>query len=349
MRARFTLITGDARELASVADNAAQLVVTSPPYPMIEMWDGLCAQLSPAAGAALAREDGPAAFQAVHQELDRVWAGCFRVLKPGGIAAINIGDATRTLAGEFALYSNHSRILQAATALGFTVLPDILWRKPTNAPNKFMGSGMLPGGAYVTYEHEYILILRKGGKRAFTGQEEKERRRQSAYFWEERNQWFSDLWVDLPGVGQGVQAARKRSAAFPFEVPWRLIQMYTAQGDAVLDPFLGTGTSMVAAMASGRHSHGVEIDPSLLPVVEEGLRDAVALGNDRTDRRLVAHTAFVAERRAGLAHHNAHYDQPVMTAQEAELSFLRPLQVTSPAQGRYRVEYDRAVTRRILG
>ena len=69
-------------------------------------------------------------------------------------------------------------------------MPAILWRKPTNAPNKFMGSGMLPPNAYVTLEHEYILMFRWGAKREFSQEEQKRSRRESAYFWEERNGWF---------------------------------------------------------------------------------------------------------------------------------------------------------------
>ena len=88
-----------------------------------------------------------------------------------------------TFDGNFCLFSNHSRILSFLSKLGFTFLPDILWRKETNAPNKFMGSGMLPVSAYVTYEHEYILIVRKGKKRDFTALDEKKLRKESAFFW----------------------------------------------------------------------------------------------------------------------------------------------------------------------
>ncbi len=326
-------------------------MITSPPYPMIAMWDGILGELSPTAAAALAAEDGPAAWEAMHRELDRVWAELWRVLCPGGIAAINIGDATRTLRGEFALYSNHARILSAALRLGFTALPDILWRKPTNAPNKFMGSGMLPAGAYVTYEHEYILVLRRGGKREFSGEEDRALRRRSAYFWEERNQWFSDLWSDLPGAGQGVQASRDRSAAFPFELAWRLIHMFSVQGDRVLDPFLGTGTTLAAAMASGRHGLGVERDETLLPATRAWAQEVLRLGNDRVDARLQAHRSFVAARtEAGkaLQHHNAFYDLPVMTSQEVELALPRPVLVEPDGDRAWRVSLALEPRRRAL-
>ena len=125
---------------------------------------------------------------------------------------------------------------------------------------------MLPAGAYVTLEHEYILILRKGTKREFNKAEERQNRRESAIFWEERNAWFSDVWMDVKGTGQELfkKATRSRSAAFPFEVAYRLINMFSVRGDTVLDPFLGTGTTTAAAMACGRHSLGFELDANFL-------------------------------------------------------------------------------------
>ena len=223
----------DSRSMSAVGDETIDLVVTSPPYPMIEMWDEQFVSVDAAIGTALSNGDGGRAFGLMHAALDDVWSECHRILRPGGLACINIGDATRKIGGEFRLFSNHSRVLLKMASLGFSILPDILWRKPTNAPNKFLGSGMLPAGAYVTYEHEYILIVRKGGPRRFSP-EEKARRRRSAFFWEERNVWFSDMWVDLVGarqlLGNGEvddRDARARSAAFPFELAYRLIQMHS--------------------------------------------------------------------------------------------------------------------------
>ena len=175
----------DSREMAAIADGSVSLVVTSPPYPMIELWDPQFGAADAGIADALSSDEGDRAFDLMHARLDAVWSECHRVLQPGGLACINIGDATRKIGGEFRLFSNHSRILQALTKLGFSILPDILWRKPTNAPNKFLGSGMLPGGAYVTYEHEYILIARNGPPRKFSPAD-KARRRRSAFFWEER-------------------------------------------------------------------------------------------------------------------------------------------------------------------
>ncbi|MFW6335242.1 MAG: DNA methyltransferase, partial [Desulfosalsimonas sp.] len=110
---------------------------------------------------------------------------------------VNIGDAVRKLGDSFSLYPNHSEIIRAFLSRGLTPLPAIIWRKQTNAPNKFMGSGMLPAGAYVTLEHEYVLIFRKGAKRQFATPAQKLNRKKSAIFWEERNQWYSDVWFDL--------------------------------------------------------------------------------------------------------------------------------------------------------
>jgi DNA modification methylase len=259
----------------------------------------------------------------MHRDLDRVWAEVHRVLCDGGIACINVGDAVRTLGGRFQLYPNHARILVACRHLSFEALPSVLWHKTTNAPNKFMGSGMLPAGAYVTLEHEHILVLRKNGRRLFAAPEAKAGRRASAYFWEERNAWFSDLW-DPRGARQALadKGARQRSAAFPLEIAWRLILMHSVRGDTVLDPFLGTGTTILAAMATGRNSIGVEIDPALEAVVRgaaAGLKDEA---NALVRARLAAHERFAAQRvREGraLGHVNRPHGFPVMTAQEEEL------------------------------
>lgn len=317
---RQEAIFGDARDLAPVAAESVDLVVTSPPYPLVEMWDSTFARLSPDAAAALARGDGEAAFEACHRELDRAWAECARALRPGGFVCVNVGDATRTLGGRFRLYPNHARVLAAMGRLGLTTLPDILWRKPTNAPTKFMGSGMLPAGAYVTYEHEYILVFRKGEPRAFETSAEKMRRRRSAFFWEERNVWFSDVWTDLPGARQLL--GETRSGAFPFELAYRLVNMFSVAGDTVLDPFLGTGTTLAAAAAAGRNGIGVEIDRGLAGAIEAAIRAGPALGHERAAARLEAHRAFVTRRLAAgapLRHWNEPHRTPVMTAQERDL------------------------------
>ncbi|MDD4274067.1 MAG: site-specific DNA-methyltransferase [Desulfobacter postgatei] len=322
----------NAAKMAAVADRSVSLVVTSPPYPMIEMWDEIFSRQDAKIEKALKKSEGLLAFELMHQVLDRVWKEVFRVLSPGGFACINIGDATRTLGDNFALYPNHARILNAAQALGFTALPCILWRKQTNAPNKFMGSGMLPAGGYVTLEHEYILILRKGGKREFTSSAAKENRRQSALFWEERNQWFSDIWIDLKGTRQhmGKQKNRTRSGAFPFELAYRLINMYSVKQDLVLDPFLGTGTTILAAMAAGRNCAGYEIDPTLLENFYDKCNNSLGQFSSVIQQRIDLHNEFVQGRLdAGkpIKYENTHYGFPVITNQEKEIVFSIPVSV----------------------
>ena len=320
------LICGSAGSMEQVPDASVDLIVTSPPYPMVAMWDDIFIAQDGRIGARLAQGEGRRAFDLMHQILDTAWDECSRVLKPGGLACINIGDATRTLNGDFQLYSNHSRILNSFLERGFAALPDILWRKQTNAPNKFMGSGMLPVGAYVTYEHEYILVLRKGKRRKFDTAGEKARRRESAFFWEERNVWFSDVWFDVKGVGQRLAdpATRRRSGAFPFELAYRLICMFSIKGDVVLDPFAGTATTLVAALASARNALGVEIDDTLIPFGQAFMEAAPRIASEYNRRRLDRHEDWVRLRTEnhGLPKYvNRHYGFPVMTAQEQDLLF----------------------------
>ncbi|MBN1442723.1 MAG: site-specific DNA-methyltransferase [Planctomycetes bacterium] len=345
MKTTHRIIGGDARRLAGVEDGSVQLIVTSPPYPMIEMWDGVFASLSPAAAGHLSSGDGPAAFEAMHRELDLVWRRCHRLLAPGGLACINVGDATRTIDGEFRLYSNHSRIILAMEEIGFSTLPDILWRKPTNAPNKFLGSGMLPAGAYVTYEHEYILIFRKGARRTFAGEDAARKRRESAFFWEERNVWFSDVWMDLRGARQelGDPEARQRSGAFPFELAYRLILMHSVAGDAVLDPFAGTGTTCAAALASARSSIGVEIDETLHDSIRAALRAAAPIGRRRAMERLEAHREFIRRREAEgrpPKYTSRALDVPVVTRQEVDLRLHHPVEIRKIEPHLYEAEHS---------
>lgn len=312
--------------MSTIADASVNEIITSPPYPMIEMWDEILASQNPTFAEALNKGLVEVAFEAAHQELDKVWQECYRVLAPGGFLCINIGDATRTIKGEFRLFNNHSRIVKACIDLGFNNLPNIIWRKQTNAPNKFMGSGMLPCGAYVTLEHEYILIFRKGSKREYKKAEQKVARKNSAFFWEERNVWFSDVW-DLKGTKQKIanSGTRDRSAAYPFEVPYRLINMYSQYGDTVLDPFFGLGTTMLAAMASGRNSVGFEIDDKLKSSIEENLKGfSIADFNGVIKNRFNRHSEFVKARSAEkgpFKHFNNTLGADVMTSQEEELEF----------------------------
>ena len=314
----------DARNLKDIPSESVDLVVTSPPYPMIGMWDDVFGSQNVEIEKVLTSGDGKLAHELMHKILDSVWDEMFRVLKDGRFACINIGDATRKVNDDFCLYPNHARILNYLLNIGFSALPDILWRKQTNAPNKFMGSGMLPAGAYVTLEHEYILILRKGSKREFKTECEKQNRRESALFWEERNIWYSDVWMDIKGTGQRLsdELSRLRSAAFPYDLAYRLVNMYSVKGDVVLDPFLGTGTTIAAAMTSGRNSVGVEIDKSFQSAICPMARQIVDFSNDYLHNRLRRHFEFVEDRiqtSGPLKYTNKHYGCPVVTSQEQSI------------------------------
>lgn len=346
MHTTHNIYIGASQQMYLTQDNSIDLVVTSPPYPMIEMWDIIMGEQNPIILTSL-QTYPDTAFELMHEELDKVWRECFRVIKPGGFLCLNIGDATRTINGNFKLYNNHSRISKACMDLGFIGLPNIIWRKQTNAPNKFMGSGMLPCGAYVTLEHEWILIFRKGEKREFKTSEAKLERKKSSFFWEERNTWFSDIW-EVKGTKQKLDEvySRERSAAFPFEIPYRLINMFSQKGDTVLDPFLGTGTTMQAAILLGRNSCGYEIDPNFESVIKDNI-NAINIDsyNNCIKQRLEAHNNFIKHRKAQgkeIKHYNSIMETAVMTMQEKyiEFNFLDSISYDSQAS-KYSISYKK--------
>jgi len=319
-----------------IEDGSVDLVVTSPPYPMIEMWDQQFFQMNPEIRAALDGGEGISAYELMHQELDKTWNEIYRVLKEGAIVCINIGDATRKIGDSFQLFSNHSRILNHFIQLKCNILPESLWRKESNKPNKYMGSGMLPPNAYVTLEHEYILMLRKGKTREFK-EENKKIRNESAYFWEERNTWFSDIWTNLKGINQKLNTnstQRERSAAYPFELAYRLINMFSIKGDMVLDPFLGTGTTMLAAMASNRNSTGFEIDRGFKEVIQTRVQNILDFLNNYIVNRVTQHLEFIGEmdkNNKPLKYKSQLYDFKVVTNQETKIcfNFLKEIKKTN--------------------
>jgi DNA modification methylase len=261
----------------------------------------------------------------MHEELSKTWDEIERVLVAGGIACIDIGDATRKVDDSFRVYQNHARITEYFDEMGFEPLPDILWRKPTNSAAKFMGSGMLPPNAYATLEHEYLLIFRNGrGSRDF--QSGADVRYESAYFWEERNEWFSDIWEGIKGTFQELENAdeelRDRSAAYPLELPYRLINMYSTYGDTVLDPFWGTGTTSLAAMVAGRDSIGYELQEEFTNVFDAEVSEVKELAHRTAEKRIRRHREFVERRLEDgkdFKYDAENYDFPVTTRQEKQL------------------------------
>jgi len=325
MKTVHKIFYDNAKHLPVLENNCVDLVVTSPPYPMIQMWDDVFIKDDPTIRMDIESGNGKAAFEKMHIILDKIWLETDRFLKEGGIVCINIGDATRTLNKSFSLYPSHTRIVDFFYKRNYYMLPEILWRKQTNAPNKYMGSGMLPVGAYTTLEHEYILVLRKGNKkREFKSYEEKINRKASAFFWEERNSWFSDVWFDLKGVKQLLHYdnLRGRSASYPFELAYRLINMFSIKEDMVFDPFVGAGTTTIAAMVAGRNSIGVEIEENFKEIIEASINKVISFGNNVIENRIRLHSVFVDKQKANnkdFKYNNKLYNLPVVSKQENEI------------------------------
>ena len=253
-KTQHKIIIGDSTKMVQINDNSIDLIVTSPPYPMIEMWDEMFNSV------------GATTYEEMHDYLARTWKECYRVLKQGGLMCINVGDATRSIDHRFKLYPNHSKVIERCEGIGFESLPYILWQKPTNKPNAFLGSGFLPPNGYVTLDCEFILIFRKDGLRKFEPKHEV--RYSSAFTKEERDIWFSQVW-NVKGSQQKNGHMERRTAEYPDEIVERLIKMFSIIGDTVLDPFLGTGTTTAVAKRLNRNSIGYEIDKKLLPIIKE--------------------------------------------------------------------------------
>ena len=343
MTTNHNIYIGASQQMIQIEDNSIDLVVTSPPYPMIEMWDEIMINQNNEISNHIYKEPYEA-FELMHKELDKVWSECFRVIKDGGFLCINVGDATRTINGQFTLYNNHSRITNACIDLGFTTLPNIIWRKQTNAPNKFMGSGMLPCGAYVTLEHEWILIFRKGSKRIYKTDDDKVKRMESAFFFEERNVWFSDVW-NVKGTTQKMQKSntRERSAAFPLEIPYRLINMFSQQGDNILDPFLGTGTTMQAAILTGRNSYGYEIDSNFEHIIRNKIESInINEYNEILKERINKHIQFIIEKEQTKQpkYFNNNLQCKVITKQETKIKINLLKSFEKKDDGKYKIIYE---------
>jgi DNA modification methylase len=327
--------------MENLDDESVELTVTSPPYPMIEIWDDMFSEMNDRIQEKLDAEQGHEAFKLMHKELEKVWEEVVRVTAEGGIVCVNIGDATRKIGDHFQLFPNHKQVVEFFTESGFRQLPAVLWRKPTNKASKFMGSGMLPTNAYVTLEHEYILIFRKGGNRKFRSGSKT--RYRSAYFWEERNQWFSDVWMNIRGTIQKLANSelRNRAAAYPFEIPYRLINMYSVQGDTVLDPFWGTGTTSIAAMASARNSIGYEIEEGFGKEFKKQAQSIEKKTTEVNTQRLRRHHDFVQDQREkgkDWKYDAENYDFPVMTKQEKQIQ-LKGVESAEPQENGYVIEH----------
>lgn len=293
MQTQHKIVLGNSQQMSEIEDSSIHLMVTSPPYPMVQMWDKQFAQIDAKIAQLWQKleekgnqETINQIFDAMHENLAKVWTETYRVLVDGGIAAINIGDATRTLNKKFSLFPNHSRIIEHCQKIGFTTLPYILWKKPTTKPHykgkgAFLGSGFLPPNAYVTLDCEFILLFRKGNLRKFPPHDKV--RYESVFTKVQRDEWFSQIWA-LKGIRQKVDELERRTAAYPDEIADRLIKMFSIKGDVVLDPFLGSGTTTKVAMQNERNSIGYETDQNLLPIITKKVGNNTA--NLATDLKI---------------------------------------------------------------
>jgi DNA modification methylase len=247
------LLLGDARQM-ELADSSVHLVLTSPPYWTLKEYRdtmGQMGHISP--------------YDEFLAQLDRVWQKCYRSLVPGGRLVCVVGDvclSRRKNDGRRTVVPLHASIQESCRKIGFDNLAPIIWHKISNAAHGVEngGSGFLgkpyEPNAVVKNDIEFILMERKsGGYRT----PEPATRILSVIGAEDHKLWFQQIWTGVTGA-----STRSHPAPYPLALADRLVRMFSFVGDTVLDPFLGTGTTVVAAALAGRNSVGIEIDPHYL-------------------------------------------------------------------------------------
>lgn len=242
------LINGDARDLSFLGEESIHLVVTSPPYWNLKRYNDNPGQLGHV-------QD----YEAFLAELEKVWRHVFRVLVPGGRLVCVVGDVcvARRHFGRHLVFPLHSDISVICRRIGFDNLNPIVWHKIANASyevpkgSKFLGKPYEPN-AIIKNDMEFILMQRKPGgyRKPTNGQREASRLTKDEF-----DRWFQQIW-NITGA-----STKQHPAPFPLELAMRLVRMFSFTDDTVLDPFCGTGTTMVAALRTGRNSIGVDIDP----------------------------------------------------------------------------------------
>ena len=259
------LFLGDSRELSELESESVHLVVTSPPYWTLKQYHDSAGQLGSVAD-----------YECFVRELDRVWSECFRLLVPGGRLICVVGDvllSRRGNNGRHKVVPLHASIQTRCRTLGFDNLAPIIWQKIGNA-NYEAGNGGFLGKPYepnaiIKNSIEYILFQRKpGGYRSPS----LAMRLLSVIPAEDYQRFFRQVWVDVTGA-----PTKLHPAPFPAVLADRLIRMFSFVGDTILDPFLGTGTTCLAAARCGRNSIGVEVVPGYVALAE------AALGEESSD------------------------------------------------------------------
>ena len=255
------LVNGDARHFSYLKDESIHLVLTSPPYWNLKQYNAHDDQLGHIQG-----------YETFLEEITKVWREAYRVLVPGGRLVCVVGDVclARKKYGRHLVMPLHSDISVACRKIGFDNLNPIIWHKISNAKfeantsAKFLGKPYEPN-AIIKNDIEFILMQRKpGGYRKPT----EEQRRLSKICKEDFDKWFAQIWT-VHG-----ESTKKHPAPYPLELANRLVRMFSFTGDIVLDPFSGTGTTMLAAINAGRNSIGIDIDPSYCQFAKNRLSEA---------------------------------------------------------------------------
>jgi DNA modification methylase len=258
---------GDARRLEWMADASVQLVVTSPPYWTLKQYAENQAQMGAIAD-----------YDHFLLELDKVWRECARLLVPGGRICCVVGDVCipRKQAGRHYVMPLHADIQVRARTMGLDCLTPILWQKIANGATEAQGNGAgfygkpYQPGAIIKNDVEYILFLRKGGEYRSPSPVQ---RALSMLTKEEMQNWMRSFWSDI----RGESTRNGHPAPYPVPLAERLIKMFSFAGDTVLDPFVGTGTTSLAALNTGRNSIGVDVERTYLRQAHARLLDAVGL------------------------------------------------------------------------
>jgi modification methylase len=265
-RTEHRLRLGDARDLSWIPNGSVHLIVTSPPYWTLKKYEKNECQLGEI-------ED----YNAFLAELDKVWRECARVLAPGGRICCVAGDVCiPRKQGRHLVMPLHADIMVRARSLGLDALTPILWFKIANGVTEAKGNGSgfygkpYQPGAIIKNDVEYILFLRKGGEYRSPSSIQKAL---SMLTKDEMKSWLRSAWVDI----KGESTRRGHPAPYPQTLAERLIKLFSFAGDTILDPFVGTGTTNLAAVATGRNSIGNEIEPAYLKIAKQRIQLATAM------------------------------------------------------------------------